>query len=160
MSDPGLVVGSPVGPLALVEDDGGLAEIRFDADPAALGGRPTPLLGLVARQLQEYFTGERRVFDLPLRPRGTEFQSRVWEAVGRVPWGTTTTYGDVAHALGLAPGSARAVGAANGANPLPIVVPCHRVVGGDGTLTGYAGGLPRKEALLRLEGLGPPDPLF
>ena len=159
MSEPGLVVGSPVGPLGLVEDDGALAAVRFDAGPVGAGAG-SPLLERAARQLQEYFAGTRRVFDLPLRPHGTDFQARVWAAVARVPWGTTTTYGEIVRTLGLAAGSARAVGAANGANPLPVVVPCHRVVGGDGSLTGYAGGLPRKEALLRLEGLGAQDPLF
>lgn len=151
------VVGSPVGPLALVEDDGALVAIRFDADPARLsdsGTRaPTPLLAEVADQLEQYFAGTRRVFDLPLRPAGTPFRQRVWEVLGTVPWGTTTTYGALAAVLGLPPGASRAVGAANGANPIPVVLPCHRVVGSDGTLTGYAGGLARKATLLRLEGV-------
>lgn len=151
------VVDSPVGPLALVEDDGALVAIRFDADPAALsdsGTRaPTRLLGEVEGQLGEYFAGTRRIFDLPLRPAGTPFRQRVWAELATVPWGTTTTYGAIAARLGLPPGAARAVGAANGANPVPIVLPCHRVVGGDGTLTGYAGGLERKATLLRLEGV-------
>lgn len=147
---------SPVGPLQLLARDGALVAIRFDADE----DRTTPaddstddVLDAAARQLAEYFAGERRVFDLPLRPEGTAFRQRVWEVLGSVPWGTTTTYGSIARRLGLPPGASRAVGAANGANPLPVVLPCHRVVGSDGTLTGYAGGLARKAALLRLEGV-------
>ncbi len=101
----------------------------------------------------EYFAGTRREFDLPLRPVGTEFQRRVWDVLATVPWGTTTTYGAIAARLDLPPGASRAVGAANGANPLPVVLPCHRVIGSDGTLTGYAGGLERKALLLRLEGV-------
>ncbi len=93
------------------------------------------------------------MFDLPLRPDGTDFRRRVWRELALVPWGTTTTYGALAARLGLPPGASRAVGAANGANPLPVVLPCHRVVGSDGTLTGYAGGLERKAFLLHLEGV-------
>ena len=128
--------------------------IRFDA-PA--DGSPeherggSALLRRAHEELTEYFAGERRTFDLPLRPRGTDFQRRVWDVLATVPWGTTTTYGALAARLGLPPGAARAVGAANGANPIPVVVPCHRVIGSDGTLTGYAGGLERKALLLRLE---------
>lgn len=147
---------SPIGRLELVESGGALVAIRFDAPPdgaeAARGG--AAVLGEARRQLEEYFAGERRVFDLPLRPSGTGFQRRVWDRVAAVPWGTTTTYGAIARRMGLPVGAARAVGAANGANPLPIVVPCHRVVGSDGRLTGYAGGLARKDGLLRLEGVG------
>jgi methylated-DNA-[protein]-cysteine S-methyltransferase len=149
-------MGSPIGRLELVEAAGALVAIRFDA-PA--DGAPGPerggsrVLTEAHRQLTEYFAGERRVFDLPLRPSGTEFQRRVWEVLATVPWGTTTTYGALAARLGLPSGASRAVGAANGANPLPVVLPCHRVVGSDGRLTGYAGGLERKAALLRLEGV-------
>ncbi len=151
-----LVVGSPVGPLELVARGPVLTAIRFDAAEAAVGAGPgvaPPVLRAARDQLAEYFAGERRVFDLPLDPAGTPFRRRVWELLARVPWGTTTTYGALAAQLGLAPGASRAVGAANGANPIPIVLPCHRVVGADGTLTGYAGGLERKAALLRLEGV-------
>ena len=149
-------MGSPLGPLELVERGGALVAIRFDAP---VGGSPghqrggSALLPEVNRQLAEYFAGDRRVFDLPLDPVGTAFQRRVWQLLAAVPWGTTTTYGALAAALGLPAGASRAVGAANGANPLPVVLPCHRVVGADGTLTGYAGGLPRKALLLRLEGV-------
>jgi methylated-DNA-[protein]-cysteine S-methyltransferase len=149
-------MGSPIGPLELVEEDGALVAIHFDAHadgPSA----PTPggsgVLVAAQRQLTEYFAGDRRVFDLPLRPRGTDFQRRVWGVLATVPWGTTTSYGVIAARLGLPPGASRAVGAANGANLLPIVLPCHRVIGSDGTLTGYAGGLARKAILLRLEGV-------
>lgn len=146
------VVDSPVGGLGLVEEDGALVAIRFDADPAARAGpAPTALLAEAERQLATYFSGAPTSFDLPLRPAGTPFRQRVWEVLATVPWGTTTTYGALAARLGLPPGASRAVGAANGANPIPIVLPCHRVVGSDGTLTGYAGGLERKAALLRLE---------
>lgn len=158
MTDRSLVVASPIGPLELVERAEALAAIRFDADPARVRqGRGSSVLAAASRQVPEYFAGERREFDLALRPAGTPFQQQVWAALVEIPWGVTTTYGAVAARLGLPPGAARAVGAANGANPLPVVVPCHRVVGADGTLTGYAGGLSRKAALLRLEGLAPGD---
>lgn len=106
--------------------------------------------GEVERQLDEYFAGSRATFDLPLAPAGTPFQRRVWEALTRIPWGTTVTYGELAVRAGHR-GAARAVGAAVGRNPISIVVPCHRVVGADGTLTGYAGGIDRKATLLALE---------
>jgi methylated-DNA-[protein]-cysteine S-methyltransferase len=147
---------SPIGRLELVEAGGALVAIHFDA-PA--DGSPqherggSAVLAEAHRQLSEYFAGDRREFDLPLRPAGTEFQRRVWGVLATVPFGTTTTYGTIAARLGLPPGASRAVGSANGANPLPVVLPCHRVIGSDGTLTGYAGGLERKALLLRLEGV-------
>ena len=110
-----------------------------------------PLLRECARQLAEYLDGRRRAFDLPLAPRGTPFQERVWREIAAIPYGGMLTYGELARRAG-APGSARAAGAATGRNPLSIVVPCHRVVGHSGSLTGYAGGIERKERLLRLEG--------
>ena len=149
-------MGSPIGRLEIVEAGGALVAIHFDA-PA--DGSPqherggSAVLVEAHRQLADYFTGTLRVFDLPLRPAGTDFQRRVWHVLASVPWGTTTTYGAIAARLDLPPGASRAVGAANGANPLPIVLPCHRVIGSDGTLTGYAGGLERKARLLRLEGV-------
>ena len=110
------------------------------------------MLGEAARQLRDYADGVRTAFDLPLRPRfGGAFERRVWAHVAAIPYGTTTTYGEIAAALD-APGSARAVGAANGRNPLPLVVPCHRVIGARGALTGYAGGLESKRRLLEHEG--------
>jgi methylated-DNA-[protein]-cysteine S-methyltransferase len=147
-------MGSPIGRLELVEAGGALVAIHFDA-PA--DGSPrherggSAVLAQAHRQLAEYFEGTRREFDLPLRPVGTEFQRRVWDVLATVPWGTTTTYGAIAARLELPQGASRAVGAANGANPLPVVLPCHRVIGADGTLTGFAGGLPRKRFLLDLE---------
>lgn len=104
------------------------------------------------RQVEEYLAGERHSFDLPLDQRGTEFQKAVWQAVYEIPWGATTTYGEIARSIGR-PDAVRAVGAANGANPLPIIVPCHRVIGADGSLTGFGGGLPLKRRLLTLEGV-------
>jgi methylated-DNA-[protein]-cysteine S-methyltransferase len=102
-------------------------------------------------QLAGYFEGTRTEFDLPVEPDGTEFQRRVWQALRTIPYGKTASYGEIAASLGLKPGASRAVGTANGANPIPIVVPCHRVIGADGSLTGYGGGLDRKQMLLQLE---------
>lgn len=141
---------SPVGGLRLHVDAGLLTRIDFDAEPA--GDREDDaLLDEVERQLTEYFAGERREFDLPVAADGTEFQKKVWAYLRTIPFGETVTYGRVATDLGYQAGISRAVGAANGANPIPIVVPCHRVVGSDGKLTGYAGGVERKTTLLELE---------
>ena len=109
-----------------------------------------PLLLEAADQLRAYFAGELREFELPLAPRGTEFQRRVWTAVSAVPYGETATYAEIAAAVGR-PTACRAVGAANGRNPLPVIVPCHRIIGAAGALTGYGGGLDRKRSLLDLE---------
>lgn len=108
----------------------------------------------VAREIGEYFAGHRRVFDVPLAPQGSPFQHRVWDALLRIPFGATRSYGELAASLGR-PGSARAVGRANATNPIAVIVPCHRVIGSNGDLTGYAGGLPIKHALLRHEGALP-----
>ena len=110
-----------------------------------------PTLAAARCQLAEYFAGNRRTFDLPLAPAGTGFQQRVWLRLREIPYGRTVSYGSIAAGLGLAPGASRAVGLANGANPVSIVVPCHRVVGADGSLTGFGGGLQRKRHLLDLE---------
>jgi methylated-DNA-[protein]-cysteine S-methyltransferase len=152
---------TPVGRLLLVGERGAggnliLTGIYMEQHRRGPGVDPAwvedPLaFGEVTRQLDEYFAGSRRSFDLPLAPAGTTFQSRVWDALARVKWGTTVTYGELAVRAGR-PGAARAVGAAVGRNPISIVVPCHRVVGADGTLTGYAGGVDRKAFLLALEG--------
>lgn len=141
---------SPIGGLRLHASAGLLTAIEFGAEPL---GRPAPdpLLDDAQQQLQEYFTGGRRSFDLPLANDGTEFQRKVWGELRRIPFGETASYGEIARRLGYEPVISRAVGAANGANPLPIVVPCHRVVGSDGSLTGYAGGVERKRVLLELE---------
>jgi methylated-DNA-[protein]-cysteine S-methyltransferase len=143
---------SPVGELLVVAVDEGLTRLHF-APFEAPAGEPTPdapLLREAATQLAEYFAGERTEFDLPLAPPGTAFQRRVWDELARIPYGTTTTYGELAVRLGD-PGCVRAVGLANGRNPLGIVVPCHRVIGADGKLRGFAGGIERKQALLALE---------
>lgn len=155
------VVGSLLGAVAVAVADGAVTDVRLpqpDGSAATDGlGVPAdpaddPVLAAAVQQLTAYFAGELREFDLPLRPRGSAFQQRVWEGLARIPYGTTTTYGALATAVGLdARTTARAVGAANGANRLPIVLPCHRVVGADGTLTGFAGGLECKRALLALE---------
>ena len=110
-----------------------------------------PVLVETARQLAAYFDRSLRVFDLPLAPHGTDFQKRVWKELSAIEWGTTASYGEIAHRLGMTNAASRAVGLANGRNPIPIVVPCHRVIGANGSLTGYAGGLERKQVLLDLE---------
>jgi methylated-DNA-[protein]-cysteine S-methyltransferase len=121
---------------------------RWPAEPVQSGD--DPVLDGAARQLDEFLTGARTAFDLPLAPHGTAFQREVWEALRAIPYGTTATYAQLAVAVGR-PAAVRAVGQANGRNPIAVVVPCHRVVGADGSLTGYAGGTARKAALLRLE---------
>jgi methylated-DNA-[protein]-cysteine S-methyltransferase len=150
-------VPSPVGRLVLAADDDGVRLIETERPRHAVPRGPdwceedTPLLRETRRQLMAYFTGILRVFDLPLAPQGTEFQRSVWQALLDVPYGATRSYGDIARGLG-APRATRAVGAANGRNPVSIVVPCHRVIGSTGKLTGYGGGLDMKRFLLRLEG--------
>ena len=141
---------SPIGGLRLHASAGLLTAIDFDAEPT--GERvDDPLLDDAEQQLTEYFAGERHEFDLPLASEGSEFQKKVWAELQRIPYGETASYGDIARRLGYEPVISRAVGVANASNPLPIVVPCHRVVGADGTLTGYAGGVERKRQLLDLE---------
>jgi len=142
---------SPVGPLQLLATDRGLAAVHLP-NGAPLTGEPrrTPILDAAATQLAEYFAGERTTFELPLDATGTEFQRRVWAALVGIPFGDTWSYGQLARAIGQ-PSASRAVGAANGANPLAIIVPCHRVIGANGTLTGYAGGMPMKQWLLAHE---------
>lgn len=142
---------TPLGDLLLVaEDDGALTVASFGTTPP-YGARHDPArLVDAARQLEEYFAGERTAFELALRPAGTAFQRRVWDALLEIPHGETRSYGDLARVVEQ-PGGAQAVGAANGANPIAIIIPCHRVIGSDGSLTGYAGGLERKRALLDLE---------
>lgn len=142
---------TPFGPMALA----GEAALTWLWLPGTLpdrGGRgeETPLLRVAREELQEYFSGARRAFDLPLDPAGTDFQRSVWEALRAIPYGETRTYGEIAAAVGR-PKAVRAVGQANHVNPLPIFIPCHRVVGKNGALTGYAGGLDLKGALLALE---------
>lgn len=156
-------IDSPIGELVLVANEEGLCEIQFPSDDrdAAQEGDPThPTLQLAHEQLDEYFAGQRRHFDLELAPAGTEFQHEVWATLDEIPFGETTSYGEQAESIGR-PGAARAVGSANGRNPLPIVRPCHRVVGSNGALTGFAGGLDIKTFLLHHElevcGKAPPQ---
>ncbi|HHT13482.1 MAG TPA: methylated-DNA--[protein]-cysteine S-methyltransferase [Propionibacterium sp.] len=150
------IMDSPIGPLTIVERDGGLAAIYMVEHahapaPESLGERVDDALPEATRQLGEFFAGERTEFDLPLNAVGTEFQRKVWAALAEIPYGETRTYGEIAVELAR-PSASRAVGAAVGRNPISIVVPCHRVVGSDGRITGYAGGVERKEYLLALEG--------
>jgi methylated-DNA-[protein]-cysteine S-methyltransferase len=142
------VLDSPVGGLLLARDDAGLRSIEFIGPAEA--GPYVPAFDDVASQLEEYFEGKRREFDLPLAPDGTAFQQRVWRALLDIPYGQTISYGELASRIGNKSAS-RAVGLANGSNPLPIVIPCHRVIGSNGKLTGYGGGLPIKQQLLALE---------
>jgi len=149
---------TPIGPLLLSGDEGGLRGISFSgggrpAAPAPEWRRSREPFEDVIGQLEEYFAGERTRFDVRLALRGTPFQLEVWSVLQTIPYGETTTYGEIARRLGR-PDACRAVGAANGRNPVPIVVPCHRVVGSDGSLTGFGGGLPIKRALLELESRG------
>ena len=149
---------SPIGPLRIVEQNGAITAIEFspfrDRDGRPRGGRDDahPVLRRASEQLTAYFGRELTDFDLPLAPVGSDFQQRVWKELRTIGYGETATYGDIARRLGMtATAAARAVGVANGRNPIPIVIPCHRVIGADGTLTGYAGGLERKQTLLSLE---------
>lgn len=145
-----LIVLSPVGPLTLTQEDQALTGLHFGEHPQQGAEGPTPLLEEAARQLEEYFAGQRKEFSLPLAPKGTEFQLRVWQALLQIPYGETRSYGELAAMVGN-PKACRAVGGANHRNPLSILIPCHRVVGTKGSLTGYAGGLAIKEFLLKLE---------
>jgi methylated-DNA-[protein]-cysteine S-methyltransferase len=142
---------SPVGKLLLAADDAGLRHIVFDPAKPHPQWRedPAPLTETI-RQLRAWFSGELRDFDLPLAPVGPAFHQRVWRELCNIPYGETISYGELGRRIG-APNASRAVGRANGANPIPIVIPCHRVIGSNGKLTGYGGGLPRKEFLLALE---------
>ena len=144
------VVSSPIGELTIRSDGEGICALEFGARDARRDG--TPLLMQAEAELAEYFAGRRRAFSVPLCMRGTEFQLKVWRALGEIPYGETATYAEIAGRIGN-PSACRAVGMANNRNPLPIFVPCHRVIGADGSLTGYAGGLDAKRALLELEGI-------
>jgi methylated-DNA-[protein]-cysteine S-methyltransferase len=153
-----LILSSPIGPLTLVAQAGRLTGLYMDAqqhrpgdDTIGMPGDPgTEPFAAAARQLAAYFAGQLTEFDLPLASAGTEFQRRVWAALQTIPYGQTWSYGQLAEKIGKASAS-RAVGLANGRNPIALVVPCHRVIGSDGSLTGYGGGLDRKRFLLDLE---------
>lgn len=164
-------IDSPLGELRLVERDGALVALDFldpvedDAPTASMvrasaraaAAEPAerdddePVLVRAREQLAAYFAGSLTEFDLPLAPQGTDFQQQVWRRLREIPYGATATYGEIARGLGRTGHGARAVGVANGRNPLPVIVPCHRVVGADGSLTGYGGGMDRKRRLLALE---------
>jgi methylated-DNA-[protein]-cysteine S-methyltransferase len=159
------IVSSPVGRLLLTGDGHALTGLWMldalrisDRHPARVEAGLTlspATFTEVAVQLEEYFGGDRKEFTVPLAPSGTPFQLTVWTQLTKIPYGSTVSYGDIARALGKRLVASRAVGLANGANPISIIVPCHRVIGSDGSLTGYGGGLERKDLLLRLEGAGP-----
>lgn len=144
------VVQTPFGLVTITADDDAITRVRFGDAPAALPLRKTEITALAAEQLTEYFNGLRRSFTVPLRPAGTPFQRRVWEELQKIPYGETTTYGQIAQKIGR-PTAARAVGMANHKNPIAVIIPCHRVVGANGSLVGYAAGLPMKRRLLDLE---------
>ena len=153
------ILNSPLGDILVARSERGLTHINFQQSDSTVEPQPTwarddGAFDDVAAQLSEYFAGQRRNFDLPLDPAGTDFQQSVWRALCEIPHGETWSYGEIARRLGQ-PTASRAVGAANGRNPLPIVVPCHRVIGSNGQLTGYRGGVKFKEALLELEGALP-----
>ena len=152
------VMDSPIDELRVVARDGAITAIEFSPFVSSPVGEPIgarsdddPLLRRAVEQLTAYFARDLKEFDLPLNPRGTAFQKLVWAQLALIPYGETASYGQIAHRLGKTNAASRAVGLANGSNPVPIVVPCHRVIGANGTLTGYAGGLERKQTLLGLE---------
>ena len=147
---------SPIGPLTIAGNENGLHSIAFGTEcpaaaPALRGREPDwDVVEETVRQLRAYFSGKLVQFHLPLKPKGTPFQMQVWRELQNIPYGTVISYGELARRIGK-PKASRAVGAANGANPIPIIIPCHRVIGSNGKITGYAGGVPIKEALLELE---------
>jgi methylated-DNA-[protein]-cysteine S-methyltransferase len=143
------VYDSPVGPLRLEARDGALVALHLNASPGP-ENLDDPLLAEATTQLHDYFAGIRTSFDLPLAMHGNAFEQRVWAALRTIPYGETASYGEIANQIG-APGAARAVGVANARNPIAIIVPCHRVIGANGKLVGFGGGLPMKRALLDLE---------
>ena len=152
------VMSSPIGELRIIARDGAISAIEFSPFRADPSGRPLgdrddqdPLLQKAVVQLTEYFDRGRRDFDLPLDPHGSDFQRSVWAQLLKIEYGETASYGEIARRLGKTNAASRAVGLANGSNPIPIVIPCHRVIGADGSLTGYAGGIDRKQTLLEIE---------
>ncbi len=149
---------SPIGELRIVADHDAIIAIEFSPFRGLTDGRPIgertdddPLLREAVAQLRAYFARDLRAFELPLAPRGSGFQQQVWDQLQKIEYGETASYGEIARRLGKTNAASRAVGLANGSNPIPIVIPCHRVIGADGSLTGYAGGVERKQTLLELE---------
>lgn len=141
---------TPVGKLCIGEEQGCITRVTWSKIPGEYVLEETDGILACKTQLEEYFAGERRAFDLPLAPKGTAFQQKVWRALTEIPYGETRTYGEIAAAIGN-PKAARAVGMANNKNPIGILIPCHRVIGADGKLVGYAGGMEKKAFLLKLE---------
>ena len=142
---------TPLGTMALGAENDAIVRLYLPNDPVPrLMPHPTPLLEKAAAQLNEYFTGKRKSFDLPLAPQGTPFQQKVWAALQEIPWGQTRSYKELSE-MANCPNGFRAVGAANSRNPIPILIPCHRVIAADGSLGGYSGGLELKQALLAIE---------
>lgn len=141
---------TPAGRLCIGEENGHITRVTWSKIPGEYVLGETELIFNCKKQLEEYFAGKRKTFDLPLLPKGTAFQQKVWKALQMIPYGETRTYGQIAEAVGNAK-AARAVGMANHKNPIAIIVPCHRVVGANGKLVGYAGGMDKKEWLLQLE---------
>jgi methylated-DNA-[protein]-cysteine S-methyltransferase len=148
-----MTIESPIGPLSITVSEGALRALQLEGALAPARGEPADeaLARTVAAQLDQYFEGSRQAFDVPVAPSGTAFQQAVWDQLTRIPYGTVASYGAVASRIGK-PTASRAVGAANRTNPVAIIVPCHRVIGASGALTGYAGGVWRKEWLLKHEG--------
>jgi methylated-DNA-[protein]-cysteine S-methyltransferase len=145
-----VVTGSPVGPIGLEAHGESLVRVLLRPGPSSGASRPAGVLAEAVRQFDAYFAGRLERWDVPIAPSGTPFQLEVWRALREIPFGDTCSYRDLAHRIGR-PAAVRAVGAANGRNPIPIVIPCHRVIGSDGTLVGFGGGLSMKRALLALE---------
>ncbi len=153
---------APTGPMLIVAAENAICGLHFagpqrkrEITPDGIPDDGREILAMCAQQLDEYFAGERRAFDVPLLMEGTEFQKIVWSELAKIPYGVTISYGEVARRAGLPPTAVRAVGSANGSNPVSIIVPCHRVIGADGSLTGYGGGLENKQMLLALESQQP-----
>ncbi|MCR9106574.1 MAG: methylated-DNA--[protein]-cysteine S-methyltransferase [Gammaproteobacteria bacterium] len=146
---------SPLGKLRLVSNDGQIVQLEFAGQHSTTTGereRSDAVLTKCQHQLDQYFSGKRKAFDLPIAAQGTAFQRLVWRALQRIPYGETRSYADIARNI-MKPTAMRAVGAANGRNPVPVIVPCHRVIGSNGSLTGFAGGINAKKTLLQLEGV-------
>ena len=141
---------TPVGKLCIGEENGSITRVTWTQLPQSYIQEETELILRCKKQLEEYFAGKRKTFDLPLAPKGTDFQQRVWKALQEIPYGALRTYKDIAIAVDN-PKGCQAVGGANGKNPIAILIPCHRVIGKDGSMTGYSGGLEKKEWLLELE---------